>query len=357
MGSRGPQAQYTDEEIHAAYVQHQSQRKAAKSLGLGQATVSQALARFAIAIPPSIPPSTEIREPLASFEEAWVRWQRAIGMAKDRYIRKQPTPKTAGAVPHVRKILVVPDLHAPFHEQEMFAAMLEREADADHCICIGDLGDAYALSRFEKYEHMPYRDEWASVTLCMQELANRFPSVEIIIGNHDVRLERQLRQRLTEDMVDAIGFMTGGILCPITALARRYPNVTIAKHTTPEGRQVDWFTTVGDAWLGHPERYSRIPGSALRGVEEWISDNECAVGLQEFRLIIMGHTHAAAIIPWRANKLLVECGCLCRQQGYMLSAKASGRPQRRGYVTFMQNDGRTDLNSVKFTWLDVADAA
>lgn len=287
------------------------------------------------------------------FEEAWRNWMRAIGMAKDRCVQPLRTFKNNER----RKILVVPDLHAPFHESGMFAEMLEREADADHVICIGDLGDAYALSRFLKYERMPYREEWAAVNLCMQELANRFPKVEIIIGNHDARLEKQLRSHLTEDMVDAVRMLTGGILCPITAMARRYENVTIARHPVPNGMDIDWFTTVGDAWLGHPEKYSRVPGSAIRFTEEWLLDNEHALGLDQYRLIVMGHTHAYSQIPWRAGKLLVECGCLCSTQGYMLSPRIGGRPQRRGYLTFEQTDGRTDLNSVRFRWFDAEERA
>lgn len=291
------------------------------------------------------------------FEEAWRMWMRAIGMAKDRYVSSKGDRRAAvSRKGNTRKMLVIPDLHAPFHEAEMFAAMLEREADADHVICIGDVGDSYALSRFEKYERMPYREEWASVNLCIQEMATRFPSVEIVIGNHDARLERQLRQRLTEDMVDAIHLITGGILCPITAMAKRYPNVTIAKHETPAGKHVDWFTTIGDAWLGHPEKFSRVPGSAIRAVEEWISDNESALGLEPYRLIVMGHTHAMSWLPWRAGKLLVECGCLCQQQGYMLNPRVGGRPQRRGYVTFEQTNGRTDLNSIRMIWFDAIGA-
>ena len=284
------------------------------------------------------------------FEEAWRMWRRAIGMAKDRYQTSSFFAKKHDKTR--RKILVVPDLHAPFHEEQMFAAMLEREADADHVICIGDVGDSYALSRFEKYERMPYREEWASVNLCIQEMASRFPSVEIVIGNHDARLERQLRQRLTEDMVDAIHLITGGTLCPITAIARRYPNVTIAAHQTPAGKHIDWFTTCGDAWFGHPEKYSRVPGSAIRAVEEWIADNESALGLEPFRLIVMGHTHAMSWIPWRAGKLLVECGTLAKNQGYMMSPRIGGRPQRRGYVTLEQVNGVTDLNSIRMHWLD-----
>jgi predicted phosphodiesterase len=317
---------------------------AAEALGLPRATVQS---RVRTAANLGITLAHESTRALP-FEEAWRMWMRAIGMAKDRFgsYPKAQTPKGT------RKILVIPDLHAPFHEETMFAAMLEREADADHVICIGDLGDSYALSRFEKYERMPYREEWASVNLCMQEMASRFPSVEIVIGNHDARLERQLRQRLTDDMVDAIHLITGGVLCPITAMAKRYPNVTIAKHETPSGKHVDWFTTIGDAWLGHPEKFSRVPGSAIRAVEEWIVDNEAALGLEPYRLVVMGHTHAMSWLPWRAGKLLVECGCLCQQQGYMLSPRVGGRPQRRGYVTLEQTNGITDLNSIRMVWFD-----
>jgi predicted phosphodiesterase len=338
----------------AAVEQHGTITAAAQALGMPRGTFENRVrrARQMDLTAPAIEPAT-IREPLSSFEEAWTQWQRAIGMAKDRY--SPPVRQRAKIDPgRSKKILVVPDLHAPFHEPEMFAEMLDRERDADMVVCIGDLSDSYALSTFIKYERMPFTDEWAQVTLAMQELATRFPRVIVVIGNHDGRFEKRIRERLTEDMVDAVRFMTGGLLCPITALAKRYPNVEVARHVTPSGASVDWFTTVGDAWFGHPEKYSRVAGAALRFTEEWIADNEVALGMDRYRLIAMGHTHAAAILPYRADKLLVECGCLCQQQGYMLSPRIGGRPQRRGYVTFTQDDGVTDLNSVRFRWLDVA---
>jgi len=268
-------------------------------------------------------------------------------MTRDRY--RQPV-----AVQKSReKILVIPDVHAPFHEPEMLAHLLEHEQDVDRVVCIGDLSDAYALSRFVKYAYMPFRDEWASVTLVLEQIASRFPRVDLLIGNHDARLEKALRTHLTTDMVEAVQFMTGGSLCPLTALAKRYPNVHVANHKTPGGHEIDWFVTVGDAWFGHPEKFSKVPGSALRAVEEWLADNEVTLGLDRYRLIVMGHTHQLAILPWRSGQLLVECGCLCKQQGYMTSPRIGGRPQRRGYVTFCQEGGVTDLNTVRLHWFDV----
>jgi len=287
-------------------------------------------------------PTTNILEPLNSFDAAWAQWMKAVQMSKDRY--KGPKAKRPGKT---QKILVVPDVHAPFHEEGMFADMLTREADADKVICIGDLSDSYALSTYTHYRRVSFSEEWASVTAVMQALSEAFPSVEVVIGNHDARLEKRLRERLSEDMVDAVKYLAGGILCPVTALAKRYPNVSVARHHVPNGDSVDWFTTCGDAWLGHPEKYSRTPGAALRGVEDWLSDHEFDLGLGRYRLICLGHTHQMGKFPWRGRQLLVEVGCLCQTQGYMLKPKIGGRPQMRGYVTFEQTNGVTDLNSVR----------
>jgi hypothetical protein len=343
------------------YAETRSQVKSAHALGISRATfqsrlhAAQRWQAEGSPLPERMVPSVAPLEPLTSFEEAWAQWMKAVGMARDRYKgaanRSQATTR---AKKRTQKILVVPDLHAPFHEEQMFADMLEREADADKVICIGDLSDSYALSTFTHYRRVSFSEEWASVTLCLQAMSERFPQVEVVIGNHDARLEKRLRERLSEDMVDAVKYLSGGLLCPVTALAKRYSNVHVAHHVVPGGDAVDWFTTCGDAWLGHPEKYSRVPGAALRFVEEWLADNEHALGLSRYRLIVLGHTHAYSQFLWRGGQMLIECGCLAQQQGYMLRPKIGGRPQRRGYVTFEQTNGVTDLNSVRFYSFDHA---
>ena len=299
-------------------------------------------------------PLNQIRQPLTTFEEGWAQFQKTIGMMRDRY--KGPAKKDPDALdPNRKRILVIPDLHVPFHEPKMVADMIARESGkTDLAICIGDVGDAYALSRFAKYETVPYAYEWSEVTVMMQTLSESFPEVKIIIGNHDARLRRAIANHLTSDMVEAITTMAGGTLCPITALARKYDNISVAKHPVPNtDMTVDWLMVEGDALLAHPEKYSRVPGNALRAFEEWAADNAAAIGLDSIRLLVMGHTHQMAILPWRSNSLLVECGCLCQTQGYMTGARIGGRPQRRGYIWFDQYDGVTDLNSVGFRWYDI----
>ena len=291
---------------------------------------------------------SEIREPLTSYEEAQTQWDRCIGRMKVRQAKSPKKPKGR------ERVVVVPDIHAPFHEPDHLAYICEVEGPkCAKAICIGDVSDAYAFSTFTKYEQVSFSEEWASVTQVVDALSRSFHQVEIIIGNHDARLEKRLLERLTPDMVDAIRYMTGGLLCPLTALAKQYPNVSIARHETPSGHFVDWFITDGDVWLGHPEKFSKVPGASLRAVEDWLLDNEVALGLDKYRLIVMGHTHQLSKLPWRGSQLLVECGCICQTQGYQTKPRIGGRPQKRGYIAYEKINGTCDLNSVLMHWFDV----
>lgn len=282
--------------------------------------------------------------PVTSYEEAWRALEKAIGQRRHHY--KAPK-RTASSTSRV--VTVAGDFHAPFHEPAMLADFIVREGPRTDLLVInGDLSDAYALSRFLLYEHMPFRDEWAIVTAVMDSLASHFPQIQLIIGNHDARLEKQLLTRCTGDIVDAVRYLTGGTLCPLTALAKRYDNVTVVRHRLPTGHEADWFTVVGDAWIGHPEKFSVVPGSALRQLEQAVETHAEEWGLGPARVIVMGHTHQRARLSWRADKELVEPGCLCQTQGYQVTPKIGGTRQRRGYVTFTQDaTGRTDLNSLQ----------
>lgn len=287
--------------------------------------------------------------PRMPFEREWQTWMHEIGMAKDRYTGPAVTKARQGRL----RILVVPDLHAPFHDPAAVAAMLERERDIDICVLMGDIGDSYSLSRFLKYDQVPYEQELASVTLLLQTFSERFPIVRVITGNHDgPRLEKQLLERLTGDMVAAIRSMTGGTLDPIEVLCRRFPNIERVSPQTPNGHRLRWMTQIGDALFCHAEKYSRVPGSAMRSIEDWMLDFEQTIGLKEWRVIVQAHTHQLSWFPYHADKLLVECGCLSTSHGYQFTARIGGRPQRRGWVVLEQVDGKTDINRSRVVWFD-----
>lgn len=289
------------------------------------------------------------------YESQWHEWQRYIGQAKDRYAGPPKRPVSIGR----QKILVATDFHAPFHHKDYVVSMFERERDADLLIVGGDLQDFYSVSRFTKYESVPFEEEMAAVTLLLEQMSERFPRVLIIEGNHDrPRFEKQLRDRLSEEMVKVVTYLAGGNLSVIQAAARRFPNIEFARNRIDGRFDVGWYAQVNDLIVSHMEKFSITAGSTLRGVEDWFSNFERVIGLEkDWRVIVQAHTHAMGWFPYKSNKLLVESGCMCRTHGYQLTPRAGGRPQRQGYVTLEQRDGKTDINSVRCHWMDAEGAA
>lgn len=283
------------------------------------------------------------------FEREWAVWMKEIGMARDRYAGPAKPKARSGRL----KILVVPDLHAPFHDKQAVATMLAKDGDADIAVLMGDIGDGYSVSRFIKYEqHQNYEMELASIAALLQTFSETFPIVRIIDGNHDgARVERQLRERLSPDLITAILSMTGGTLSPIHALCKKFPNIEY-EPAKSDRHTLGWMTQIGDAIFAHAEKYSRVPGAALRGIDEWLTDMQGILKIDDFKVLVQAHTHALSLFPFKADRLLIECGCLCTIHGYQLAAKISGRPQRRGYVVLEQVDGKTDINRTRLVWLD-----
>jgi predicted phosphodiesterase len=288
------------------------------------------------------------------YESQWLEWQKYIGQARDRYAGPPRRPVKIGR----QKIVIASDFHAPFHHQEFCAALFEREKDADLLIVNGDLQDFYSISRFTKYETVQFEEEMAAVTLLLEQMSERFPRVLIVSGNHDQqRFEKQLRERLSEEMVKVVQYLAGGNLSAIAAAARRFSNIELAAHRVDATHHVSWFAQVNDLIVAHAEKFSVVPGAAVRKINEWFTDYARTLNLQPWRVLAQAHTHQLGMFPFEADKILLETGCLCETHGYQLAAKIGGRPQRRGYVTLVQDDGRTDLNSIRMHWLDAEEKA
>ncbi len=327
-----------------------NQAAAARALGIPVATLKSRVARA-----PAIRRYVDGRDAIPhalTYESAWLEWQQFIGQAKDRYTGPRLKPKGVR-----QKIVIASDFHIPFHDKGYVADLFQREADADVLIINGDLQDFYSISRFIKYEQMPIERELAEVALFLEQASQTWPKILIVGGNHDhARFEKQLRDRLDPDMCKVVEFLAGGNLSPIAAMAKKYPNIELAK-VTAERHSISWMAQVGDLVVTHAEKFSITPGAALRKIDEWLTDMNAVLDLMPWRVLIQAHTHQLGVIPWKADKLLIEGGCMCAQHGYQLAAKIGGRPQRRGWITLEQVNGRTDFNSLRMTWLDAEKAA
>lgn len=345
----------TDEELQAAVdavTKHGNQTNAALALNVNEQTFRScyraALARGFKTPSEKAAPESKIHD----YDSAYEAWKTFIGKTKERY--KGPKRKANGST---QRIVVISDLHIPFHEPAMVADVIAKEGGSTDLLIInGDLQDFYSISRFTKYESIPVERELAEVQMVLERLSEAFPQVLIVEGNHDKpRFEKQLRMHLASDpdIIKVIEYLAGGNLSPIRLMAKALPNVRMAEHRVGP-HSIGWFAQVGDLIVCHAEKFSITPGAALRKIDEWLDDMRGHLVLDDWRVCIQAHTHQLSYFPWKSDRVLLEGGCLCSQHGYQLQPRIGGRPQRRGYVTLEQTNGITDINSIRLHWFDAA---
>jgi predicted phosphodiesterase len=252
--------------------------------------------------------------------------------------------------PDTRRIVVAGDFHAPFQDNEAVAELIRREHGADLLILNGDLQDFYAISRFIKYERVSVESELAAVDALLGQLSRAFPAVTVVAGNHDhQRFEKQLRDRLSPEMVHVIEFLTGGNMSVIRLIAKRYPNIRLAGQAV--GRHtLSWFHQEGDLLCTHAEKFSSVEGSVMRALANKMQRQAGLLGLSPWSVCVQAHTHQFGILKV-GDKLMVEGGCMSGVPGYALTAGSGQSVQTNGYVTLTQTDGVTDWNSVRFVHL------
>jgi predicted phosphodiesterase len=286
-----------------------------------------------------IPPAGRVPR---DYDDAVAQWRGVIGCTTPAFTKRKDRPKAKPT-----KIAILADAHCPFHDVAAVEAFLKAEAGADLCILGGDTMDMYGVSRFTKYEAVPMEAELASAQWLIERLSETFPEVRVIEGNHDTpRLERMVLERLSPDAVTAIRFLTGGTLSPVEAICKQFANVQHVKNKV--GRfTLSWYAQVGDLLVAHAEKYSTVPGSALRGIDDWLTHFHDIAKLKPWRVLMQAHTHAQSHLFWKADKQLVEIGCMCQTHGYQMGARLAGRPQRIGWARCEQRDGRTLPESVR----------
>lgn len=328
-----------------ALASHGNVTEAALAMGIARATLQNRLGRAYQAglRPPEVESTTRLPQ---TADECWAFLDAAIG----RTAKKLAPPKAKAK--GTKRIVIAGDLHAPFHDVEAVGQMLHETEGFDQIIVNGDLQDHYSVSRFVKTEHVAIEREIAAVDGLLGTFSRAYPDVFVVEGNHDrPRFEKSIRALLSLEMMAVIEYLTGGNLSIIRAIGKRYPNVRFAD--VKIGRHhVGWFAQEGDLLVAHAEKYSRVPGAALRGIDEWFSDQHDVLGLRPWKVLVQAHTHQLGMFPWKADRLLVEGGCLCSTAGYMLDPRVAGRTQRVGYVTLTQRDGVTDISSVRMHWLE-----
>lgn len=93
--------------------------------------------------------------------------------------------------------LIVPDTHAPYHDVKAWKLMLKvaRSLKISWMVCMGDLGDFYAVSDHDKIADRASKltEELDSVNACLDDLDGLGANEKMFVeGNHSDRLRRYL---------------------------------------------------------------------------------------------------------------------------------------------------------------------
>jgi predicted phosphodiesterase len=266
------------------------------------------------------------------------------------------------------KILLLNDIHAPYHRQDLLAQIVSEEArDTDLVIIGGDLSDSFCKSRYVKYkQHFSDTDEFRAVRALLQFLAENFPRVILMRGNHDERLRKWLygMLKLSSGEVDLINYLAQqagakefDLGDPLSCLIADLDNIVMAPSVSKEFADYSFFYQHNDLIVSHAERFSKIAGKAADVAAQWFRDKAVPMGLAKpFRVLAQAHTHQAGKFFGDGGIWMFEAGCLASTPDYDADPKLNGaqRPPIRGYTVFYQENGVTDVNNSHFYALEHA---
>jgi predicted phosphodiesterase len=286
-----------------------------------------------------------------------------------KYSGKAPTSrygkKTTGKK---KKIVLINDLHVPYHDEEALAKVISQEAETTDLLIIGgDLLDLLSVSRYDKFDvHHSLQYEFTQGKAVINTLASYFRKIKIIPGNHDERWRKHLLLKRGIDPFELEAMNTLAkfsnhdeefdISDPIYCLTRDLPNVELVRPVVKDYAKFGFFMQEGKALISHAEIFSRTPGHAGSVALKWLQSYAIPAGLvSPFTAVFQAHTHQAGMFYGDYGIWVFECGCLSKTPDYASNPKLMGaqRPSALGYTVIYQDEhGEIDFTQTRFVPID-----
>lgn len=331
------------------------QQRIADELGVATGTVS----KFVRGLPADpllkdIPVERDMIAELAvyhreKFDELQHKYRQWIG---DTGRRTHPKPK-----PSSRKVAAVcNDLHAPFHREDALVEFIRRNKGADECWVVGDVLDLFCVSRYEKREqHFSPVEEFQAGQNVMNQLAENFPVVRVMHGNHDDRAAKYLtRLNIPPQILEFFRLMCPEFPSPLAKICSHLTNVEMMEPKQVDFAKYPFVHQIGDCVLSHAERFSKLSLKATADVVDWLKSYAEPMGIvKDVKFIVQAHTHAAGKGWFGYGVCGIEAGCMSRVPDYAGNPQLRGgsKPTVCGYSVIVQNEGVTDRNASNFVEL------
>lgn len=248
----------------------------------------------------------------------------------------------------IEKVLVVSDLHIPYHRDDLLEIVEKHKDEISQIVLNGDIIDCKPISKFVELGRGSLIDEMAKCHEILKLIDDMTPNVEkvLILGNHEVRLGKYMASKPSE----LNSLHTDNILKEIVEGFKKvdHEKGQITYYAAlPNYKVVDnWYYVDKDCIYCHPISYSKIPARTAYNAVEYFVRN----GLS-FNTCLVAHTHHYGACK-NLGKYTVETGSLCKPQEYASTGKLSFVPQDSGYHLAVFNNGKYDVNLSRNYLLD-----
>jgi hypothetical protein len=281
------------------------------------------------------------------FEQHLRTYETLIGAAPKEGTR--PTRKQARLR---EETVVISDLHVPDEREDLIAEVIRRHRGA-RLVIAGDLDDFEMLSRYDHndWNAPTLQDSLARRDALIDTLRENFSEVEIMLGNHDLRLPRRAAKALGPDYA----WISQQFL--MWAYERRHGIKVITNEVRKQsGRLVPYlhyYHQIGDCVIGHVECAGRPVGKGVERAHDFFLQWKGILGLNDFRVVLQAHTHKQAFFRHPDTRYFCyEIGAMCDIPSYSLTGRQNYGPPQVGYYHLVQYNGVTDVNESRLISLD-----
>jgi predicted phosphodiesterase len=239
--------------------------------------------------------------------------------------------------------VVLSDTHIPDERMDFLTEIALRHKGAA-CVLAGDINDFERFGRFDlkDWTAPDLHGSLARTDVVLGFLTDHFTHVDVLWGNHDLRLPRKAAKQLGPDYY----FVCQQFLMNAYAV-RHGVKVVQQKITKDNGRELPpmyFYQQIGDCLIGHVEAAGAPVGKGVELAHDFFFSRSAFLGLDPFKVVLQAHTHKQCYFRHKLTGAhLFEIGCCCDEQAYSMSQPKYG-PVQQGYFHLVQYDGVTDIN-------------
>lgn len=211
-------------------------------------------------------------------------------------------PKSPKIAEDNSRILVISDMHVPYHHPDTFAFLeaVKKKYKPTRVVCVGDEVDHHALSFHDSDPDLPSAgDELRQAIQCLQPLYKLFPNVDLIDSNHGSMVYRKgkhhgIPRKYLRDYGDVLEAPTG--------------------------------------WVWQYDLMLDLPGGNRCYFHHGMAKDVLKIANQRGTCVVQGHFHTSAIVEYSSNpaNLLwgMNVGCSIDNKSYAFAYDKTnlGRP-------------------------------